>query len=269
MQPGDVAETRADIDDLVRDLGFRPSTSLELGVKSFVAWYRQYYGPAGAGTNVSDEIGLSQPSRRGAHLRPMDKNSVNSSGFTVHEIVEPLRIVSDRLRPVLQPTLEAEVEAHWERAVQVNPALFNGAVFSADVITPSWVGGHMTEFRRVIAQIRDPVLYSRLSLRPVSISGLLICPETPGSGSRSIILGRRSADSIFQPSIWQLAPAGSIDDGALKDSGEVDWSAQIAYELQEELGVVAENIEKNAAALHYRISAIPFLGDWCFVVMQA
>jgi UDP-glucuronate 4-epimerase len=42
MQPGDVAETCADIDDLTRDIGFRPTTTLEDGVRSFVAWYRDY-----------------------------------------------------------------------------------------------------------------------------------------------------------------------------------------------------------------------------------
>ena len=42
MQPGDVAETRADIKDLERDIGFRPSTSLELGIEFFVAWFKSY-----------------------------------------------------------------------------------------------------------------------------------------------------------------------------------------------------------------------------------
>lgn len=44
MQPGDVAETRADVDDLMRDVGFRPSTSIEEGIGRFVAWYRSYRG---------------------------------------------------------------------------------------------------------------------------------------------------------------------------------------------------------------------------------
>ena len=44
MQPGDVPETHADIDDLERDTGFRPSTSIEEGVGRFVEWYRAYYG---------------------------------------------------------------------------------------------------------------------------------------------------------------------------------------------------------------------------------
>ncbi len=43
MQPGDVPETCAEIDDLMRDVGFRPATSIEGGVRKFVAWYRQYH----------------------------------------------------------------------------------------------------------------------------------------------------------------------------------------------------------------------------------
>lgn len=44
MQPGDVPETYADIDDLVRDAGFHPATSIEVGVRQFVNWYREFYG---------------------------------------------------------------------------------------------------------------------------------------------------------------------------------------------------------------------------------
>ncbi|MGB6892212.1 MAG: NAD-dependent epimerase/dehydratase family protein, partial [Xanthobacteraceae bacterium] len=43
MQPGDVAETCADVDDLMRDVGFRPSTPIEHGVRNFIAWYRDFY----------------------------------------------------------------------------------------------------------------------------------------------------------------------------------------------------------------------------------
>ena len=44
MQPGDVPETYADIDDLVRDAGFHPATPIEAGVREFVKWYREFYG---------------------------------------------------------------------------------------------------------------------------------------------------------------------------------------------------------------------------------
>jgi len=43
IQPGDVMETFADVGDLMRDLGFRPQTSIEDGIRGFVAWYRDYY----------------------------------------------------------------------------------------------------------------------------------------------------------------------------------------------------------------------------------
>ncbi len=43
MQPGDVAETCADVDDLMRDAGFRPKTTIEEGIRHFVAWYRSYH----------------------------------------------------------------------------------------------------------------------------------------------------------------------------------------------------------------------------------
>lgn len=43
MQPGDVPETYADVDDLSRDVGFAPNTTIEEGVERFIAWYKDYY----------------------------------------------------------------------------------------------------------------------------------------------------------------------------------------------------------------------------------
>jgi UDP-glucuronate 4-epimerase len=43
MQPGDVPATCADIDDLTRDVSFRPSTPIEEGVHRFISWYKDYY----------------------------------------------------------------------------------------------------------------------------------------------------------------------------------------------------------------------------------
>ena len=44
MQPGDVYQTYADVDDLMRDFDFKPSTPIEVGLQKFVDWYRTYYG---------------------------------------------------------------------------------------------------------------------------------------------------------------------------------------------------------------------------------
>jgi UDP-glucuronate 4-epimerase len=43
LQDGDVPETYADVDDLVRDTGYKPATQIETGVRRFVMWYQGYY----------------------------------------------------------------------------------------------------------------------------------------------------------------------------------------------------------------------------------
>ena len=43
MQPGDVPATFADVDDLMRDVGFKPSTPIAEGIARFIAWYKQYH----------------------------------------------------------------------------------------------------------------------------------------------------------------------------------------------------------------------------------
>lgn len=43
LQPGDVPETFADVDDLMEDTGFKPVTTIEEGISRFVDWYKAYY----------------------------------------------------------------------------------------------------------------------------------------------------------------------------------------------------------------------------------
>ncbi len=43
LQAGDVPATYADVDDLMNDVGFRPATSIEDGIRNFVSWYKEYY----------------------------------------------------------------------------------------------------------------------------------------------------------------------------------------------------------------------------------
>jgi len=43
LQSGDVPATYADVDSLVEDIGFKPTTSIEEGIGRFVGWYREFY----------------------------------------------------------------------------------------------------------------------------------------------------------------------------------------------------------------------------------
>ncbi|MES2822418.1 MAG: NAD-dependent epimerase [Pseudomonadota bacterium] len=43
LQLGDVPDTYADVDGLIKDVGYKPNTSIEVGIENFVKWYRDYY----------------------------------------------------------------------------------------------------------------------------------------------------------------------------------------------------------------------------------
>ena len=43
LQPGDVPDTYADVDDLVKDFNYKPSMTVKQGVKNFVEWYKEYH----------------------------------------------------------------------------------------------------------------------------------------------------------------------------------------------------------------------------------
>ncbi len=108
--------------------------------------------------------------------------------------------------------------------------MFNGKVFSVDRIAPDRIEGHLTEFRRIVAQMEDHSLFPALGIRPLSTCGVLRC-------AGGVAIGRRPAAAIYQPGMWQLAPAGSVDSRAVGPDGTVDLAAQAMLELEEELGI--------------------------------
>ena len=42
MQPGDVYQTYADVDDLIKDFDYKPATGLEEGINKFAEWYKEW-----------------------------------------------------------------------------------------------------------------------------------------------------------------------------------------------------------------------------------
>lgn len=44
LQPGDVPDTYADVDQLIEDVDYKPQTPVEIGIRRFVEWYREYHG---------------------------------------------------------------------------------------------------------------------------------------------------------------------------------------------------------------------------------
>jgi hypothetical protein len=158
--------------------------------------------------------------------------------FVVHPIRPDVEVRINRPMPPLEAALEARIDALWAAAsarVAAGGAgqLFNGRVFSIDSITPERITGHLTEYRRLVAQVEDHTLFSGLGIRSLAACGVLSC-------SGGVVIGRRPAAAIYQAGMWQLCPAGSVDGGAARADGTMDYRAQLQTEVQEELGIGPE-----------------------------
>jgi hypothetical protein len=156
--------------------------------------------------------------------------------WRVHEVSAEVQFRVVRPMLPLPPALDAEVERLWGAAqLRLGGRLFNGRVFSADVITPHLICGHWTEFRRIVAQMNHPDLHPLRGLRSLAVGGVVICAD-------GVLFGRRPADAVYQADEWQLPPAGSVDASAAGPEGSVDVLRQFFSELREELGLEPDEV---------------------------
>jgi hypothetical protein len=144
--------------------------------------------------------------------------------------------------PALSATLDREVERLWQMANERVAAggagqMFNGRVFSADVIAPRLITGHLTEYRRVVAQMQQSELFEVLGVRSLAACGVLRC-------AGGVVVGRRHHAANYQAGMWQLAPAGSVDARAVAEDGTVDLRRQLLGELEEELGLSPDAVDE-------------------------
>jgi hypothetical protein len=161
--------------------------------------------------------------------------------FAVHELTAALSVRVTRPMPSLPAALDADVEALWRVACARVAAggagaLFNGGVFSADTIAPDLITGHLTEFRRIVAQMERPALFDAQGVRPLAVCGVLRC-------TGGVVFGRRHAGAIYQAGMWQLPPAGSVDAHAVGPDGGVALGLQVLAELREELGLAPDDVD--------------------------
>ncbi len=160
--------------------------------------------------------------------------------FIVHSVDADVEVRITREMPPIRPALEGRISAIWATAaarVEAGGAgrLFNGQVFSIDTIAPDRITGHLTEYRRLVAQVEDHTLFPELELRSLAACGVLRC-------SGGVVIGRPPPAAIYQPGMWQLCPAGSVDAGARRENGTMDYRGQLLTELREELGLLPDAI---------------------------
>ncbi|MXP65964.1 hypothetical protein E0493_21690 [Roseomonas sp. M0104] len=138
--------------------------------------------------------------------------------------------------PPVPPDLQPLLEAHWQAAQEkAGGRLFDGPVFTLTSVSPARLEGAFVRYKALVAQTREPALFARLGLRALSVCGVLECAD-------GIVLGRRGGGATYQPGMWQLPPAGSVDASA-RQGTRIDARAQILSELEEEVGLSAAEVE--------------------------
>jgi phage terminase small subunit len=153
------------------------------------------------------------------------------TAWAIHSVAADCRVQITRPMPPLPPALEAEIDRLWaEGQAATDGKLFNGGIFSADVITPHLICGHWSEYRRAVAQMRRPGLHPLLGVRSLAVGGVVVSPD-------GVVFGQRPARAVYQAGEWQLPPAGSVDPTAARADGMVDVRASFLTELGEELGI--------------------------------
>ncbi|MBS1076211.1 hypothetical protein JK217_00370 [Gluconobacter kondonii] len=150
------------------------------------------------------------------------------SAWPVTPLAPQVAVRIARPMPDLSPAIESRVASHWNAALAKHPTLYNGRVFCADVINAEIISGHWSEYRRVLAQMREPDLYGTYFLRPLAVVGLFRTTD-------GIVIGQRSEHSLYLPGYWQGAPAGNVE--SRDGEAQIDLAAQLMAECLEELGV--------------------------------
>ncbi len=124
--------------------------------------------------------------------------------------------------------INKKIEYIWNLKKRENPNLFNGRVFTVTNLSDIKITGFWTEYKFIVAQMKNHQFYQELNLQPLAITGLIRCPE-------GFILGKRNNHAIYMSNYWQTCPAGSIE--SRNQDNNINLIDQLFAELQEELGL--------------------------------
>ncbi|GBR46407.1 NUDIX hydrolase [Neokomagataea thailandica] len=143
--------------------------------------------------------------------------------IAVHETINPLC-----------HTHQEDIAHIWEKKTTQHPTLYNGRVFCVDRLTSTHIEGHWNEFKNVLAQMTRPDLFAENPLKSLAVVGLFHATD-------GIVIGKRSARSIYLPGYWQGIPAGSVE--TRDHTTAINLTEQLQAEAHEELGLTPEEID--------------------------
>lgn len=140
-------------------------------------------------------------------------------------------IQSDSLQ--FSSDLESRVDELWQAALSFyDSRLFNGQIFSAKQITQNEIIGTFVEYKYLMAQHLDPRLKPVLNIKPVSVLGLLTCPD-------GILFGKRQNWVATQPNEWGFLPSEYLGADTFSHDGKIDYVKAFLVALKNELNIEA------------------------------
>ncbi|WP_374655724.1 UDP-2,4-diacetamido-2,4,6-trideoxy-beta-L-altropyranose hydrolase [Dongia sp.] len=124
----------------------------------------------------------------------------------------------------------------WREEVQRRGAnLFDGEIVSVVSINDSSIVGRRSDYRWLLAQSRDASIFKWSQIRPLAVTGLLLCRD-------GIVIGHRSKTVYQFPGMGELAPSGSVDMTTLDSDSRINLQQQLMLELREEIGITADEV---------------------------
>lgn len=129
-----------------------------------------------------------------------------------------------------------QVEAIWESEKGKSANIYNGKLLSFIAFDQERLLAKFVDYNYYIAQLVDPALKSIFGIKPICVS----CMTYTG---KEWLIGRRSENVTSGRRLLELAPAGGIDPRSVVD-GQVDLNVQVFHELEEETGLLKENVKE-------------------------
>ena len=146
------------------------------------------------------------------------------------------QIIIDTNAPTLSEELKDQIENIWmAQQNKKRRKLYNNYIISAVCVSKECIHCCLVEYKYFIAQHTQPNLYKFLKVRPVAVSGLLICDD-------GVVFGRRNKSTTQDAGLLELVPSGGIEYNQKQNSINVDYINQILIELKEETGIERESI---------------------------
>lgn len=128
------------------------------------------------------------------------------------------------------------IEEIWrQEKIQRGGRLFSGQIFSVAEINSDFATGWLADYRWFLAQRREPDVYAQLLVRPLAVTGLLLCDD-------GAVIGQRAGHVEQDAGLWELVPSGGVDQSAIKKDGTVDLAKALTGELGEEIGIMTSDL---------------------------